>query len=227
MVVTIDIAGSGPNCRPRGRRCSFSRAWTTPGCRRTLSASVAQNAPHIAGEVDDDPRPQRFAGQPGPGSAWMDRQLVLGRVADHRHHVGERTRPDHGHRTDLEDAGVAGVELQEDVVATDVSLHQPAQVVFNPLAFLIHGNWDNSTAVLIRAIGPQRTPALRQLRPAAAADSPASVSVGNRTFGPPAVLGLAVAFVDFQIERSMLIQADDLAILRPTTIAHQGIRDDQ
>ncbi len=31
IVVTDDIAGSGPNCRPCGFRCSFSRACTTPG----------------------------------------------------------------------------------------------------------------------------------------------------------------------------------------------------
>ena len=115
-----------------------------------------EDAPHVAGEVDNDARSERFTGQSGAGSAGMDRQLVFRRVAHHRHHVGERPRPDHGHRADLEDAGVAGVELQEDVVATDVSLHQPAQVVFNSLAFLIHGNWENRTPVFIRSIGPNR-----------------------------------------------------------------------
>ena len=40
-----------------------------------------RDAPQVTGKVEDQPRPERFAGQPGARAARMDRQLVLRRIA--------------------------------------------------------------------------------------------------------------------------------------------------
>ncbi len=103
----------------------------------TVAARIL-DPPHVARKIDHQSASQRLAGQAGAGAAGMDRQFVFAGVAHHRHHVGQRTRPHHRQRTDLENAGVAGVELREDVVAMHVPFDQPSQVVFDPLAFLIH-----------------------------------------------------------------------------------------
>ena len=64
--------------------------------------------------------------------------MVLGGIFDAGHDVGQRARANDGQRLDLVDAGVAGVELQEDVVAADVALDESAQVVLDSFPFLIH-----------------------------------------------------------------------------------------
>jgi hypothetical protein len=51
----------------------------------------------------------------------MDGDLVFRRVLDRGGDVGGRAGEDHAERPDLIEAGVAGVKLQEDVIAADVA----------------------------------------------------------------------------------------------------------
>lgn len=97
-----------------------------------------EHAAHVAREVEHQPGAERFARKPGARAAREHRQVVFGGVLDAGHDVGQRARPDHGQGPDFVDAGVAGVELQEDVVAADVAFDESAQIVLDSFPVLVH-----------------------------------------------------------------------------------------
>ena len=99
------------------------------------------------GEIDHDPRPQRFAGQARARAAGVNRVAVLAGIAYCGHHVVGRTRPDHRQGTQLVQAGVIGVHLGEEVVAAHVAFEESPQILFNALALLVHG------LILTRSVG--------------------------------------------------------------------------
>ena len=84
------------------------------------------------------PPPSDSPARPGSGAAGVERQFLFGGVLQARRHVGGRTRPDHGQRLDLIDAGVAGIELEEQIVATHVAAHQSAKIVLDAFSDLVH-----------------------------------------------------------------------------------------
>ena len=86
------------------------------------------------------PRPSDSPARPVPAPRAMDRQVILGRVANDRDHVVDRSRPHDAQRPQLVDAGVARVELRENVIAADVALHESAQVFFNSLLVWVHSS---------------------------------------------------------------------------------------
>ena len=83
-----------------------------------------QHAPHGMGEIDHQSRAQRFAGQTGAGSPRVQRKTVLGGVLDAGHDIGRVLGSHHSQRPDLEHTGIAGIGLQEDVVAPDFTFQQ-------------------------------------------------------------------------------------------------------
>ena len=99
----------------------------------------AHDAAHRFGEIENQTGAQRFAGQAGACAARMDGNSLFGGVADDGGDVGGIARPHHAQRLDLIDAGVAGVQLNEQIVAPHVAGDESAQVVLNSLAFGIHG----------------------------------------------------------------------------------------
>ena len=105
----------------------------------------ADDSSHGVGEIQDEARTERFAGQARSGSARVERDLVLGRVLHARHDIRYAARPDHAQRLDLVDARVAGVHLEKDVVAAHFAVQTPSQIGLDPLSFLIHG----ATALVI------------------------------------------------------------------------------
>ena len=70
----------------------------------------------------------------------MNRDLILGSVLYTGDHILSAAGPDDAQRFDLEDARVAGIHLQEDVIAMDISFDDAAQVSLNAIAFLIHAD---------------------------------------------------------------------------------------
>ncbi len=102
-----------------------------------LLVAGGDHAAEMAGEVEDQALSQRFSGQSRTGTAGVERDLLLRRVLNAGHDVGRRARPDHAQRSDLVNAGVAGEQLQEHVVATDLSVDEAPQVVLDAFALLI------------------------------------------------------------------------------------------
>ena len=56
---------------------ALRRSWTTPGWTAHAFGLDAQDAAKVAGEIEHQPRPERFAGQAGSRAAGVDRQLIL------------------------------------------------------------------------------------------------------------------------------------------------------
>ena len=133
------MAGSGPNSRPLAAEVAIERGEHDARLHADAVALVGHDAAEVAREIDDQPAAERLAGQAGAGAAGVDRQMILGRVADRGDHVVDRPRPHDAQRPQLVDAGVAGVELREEVVAADVALQQAAQVFFDSLLVWVHG----------------------------------------------------------------------------------------
>ena len=98
----------------------------------------AENPPHVAGEIDHDAAAKRFASQARAGTARLNRQFLFRRVFHDRRNIGRRSGPNHGLRFQFVDAGVAGVKLQEDVVAANIASDQSAKVFLNALPLGIH-----------------------------------------------------------------------------------------
>ena len=101
----------------------------------------ADDAPHVAGEIDDQSAAQRFAGQPAAGAAGMYRQPILGGVFYDSSDVGRIAWPHHRQRRQLINAGIAGEKLEKNFVAPHIAGDQTAQIVLNALAFWIHDGW--------------------------------------------------------------------------------------
>ena len=71
----------------------------------------------------------------------MNRDLSFRGVLQAGHDIGRISRANYAERPDLVQAGVAGVKLNEYVVATDIARHEPAQIVLNSPPLLIHA-WE-------------------------------------------------------------------------------------
>ena len=97
-----------------------------------------QQAVHVAGKIDNDPIPERFAGQSGSRAAGAERNLMLCRIADTGNDIGEVSGANDCLRTNLIDAGVRRIELQKQIIAEDVAGKQSAQIFLNAYLFLIH-----------------------------------------------------------------------------------------
>ena len=102
--------------------------------RLPLNADDAAEEP---GEVDHQSRAERLAGCAAAGSAGVDGDALLGGVLEAGCRVGCPPRPHHGQRLDLVHAGVGRVELQRNLVATDLARDQSAQVVLDSLSLLM------------------------------------------------------------------------------------------
>ena len=116
MVVTALFAGSGPKSRPAAQL----RVEPFLDDARLHAHAVlfdAHQAAEMGGEVQHQPRSERFARHAAAGAAGMDGDPFFGGVAQARADVGRRPRPDHGRRPDFVDARIAGEQLQHDVVA--------------------------------------------------------------------------------------------------------------
>ena len=98
----------------------------------------AENPPHVAREIDHDAATQRFASQTRAGAARLNRQLFLRRVFHDRRNIGGGSRSHHGLRFQFVDTGIAGVKLQEDVVAANIAGDHSAKVFLNALPLGIH-----------------------------------------------------------------------------------------
>ena len=95
--------------------------------------------PHIAGKIEDQPPSDRPAAGPRPASARMDRDTVLGAVANRGGDVLGRLRPEHPDRKRLKIAGVGAVQLRDDRVAPHIAGDQAAQIVLD--SFLLRRQW--------------------------------------------------------------------------------------
>ena len=97
----------------------------------------ANQPPQIGGEIDDQSRAERLAGHAGAGPAGVQRQPLFPSVLHAGDHVVGAPRPHDPQRTNLVDAGVAGVELQKRLVAANVARDQSAQIILDVFALLI------------------------------------------------------------------------------------------
>ncbi len=137
MVVTLLVAGSGPNSRPSGRSCSLSRSWTTPGCTRTRSASMRITRRRWAEKSRTSPGPSDSPATPVPAPrAWMGRRFSAAYCTQAATSAVERGRTT-AQRLDLVDARVAGEKLKKDVVAAHLAGDQPAEIVLDAFALLV------------------------------------------------------------------------------------------
>jgi len=98
------------------------------------------HAAHVAREIDDQARPKRFAGEPGPRAAGMERNLICRGILYRGHDVGGMPRPHDAERPHLMDAGVAGIHLREQVIAKDLAGDEAAKVVLDALSRVVHGD---------------------------------------------------------------------------------------
>ena len=170
-VVTALLAGSGPNSRPCRPQLGVEPLVDHARLHADRFCVDADHAAKMGGEIDHQPRPERFAGHARAGAAGVDGDVFFGGVLHAGRHVGRRARPDHRQRLDLVDAGVAGEELQEDVVAANLAGDQPAQIVLDAFALLVEWSCRHQAA---RGYQPSSTDDLRK--------SASSVPHGSRTW---------------------------------------------
>ena len=105
----------------------------------------------MGGEIEYESWPEGLARDARAGAAGVNGNAFVGGVAQARRDVGGGTRPDDAERLDFVDAGVAGKELQKDIVTTDFAGNQPANVVLNPFTLWIEWWHDgNSVADIYR-----------------------------------------------------------------------------
>ena len=138
MVVTARLAGSGPKHAALALQMRIQHRMDHAGLQTNRLGIGAENPPHVAREIDHDAAAQRFAGQARASAAWLNWQLFLRRVFHDGRNVGGGSGPNHGLGFQFVDAGVAGVKLQEDVVAANIAGDQSAQVFLNALPLGIH-----------------------------------------------------------------------------------------
>ena len=93
---------------------------------------------HIARKIDNDSLAERFAGQAGACTAWMDRYFVFCRILHTGNHIVNLPWPNDRQRTDFIDARIARVKLQIEIVAEYIACQQAAQIFLNTYLFLIH-----------------------------------------------------------------------------------------
>ncbi len=103
--------------------------------------------PEVAAEVDDQARPERLAGQAGPGPPGVERDRVLGGVADQGDEVLAGPRDDHAERVDLVEAGVVRVGGPLDRLEQEFAAEDAPEIVVNPRPALIHGVVASSDSV--------------------------------------------------------------------------------
>ena len=101
-------------------------------------AGRGDDPPQVPRAIDDHPGAKGIAGEARSGAAGMDRHAPFGGPADRGRHIVDTPRPNDDQRPNLEQAAVGGVEGARGVVAEDLPGHDPAQVLRNPLPFLIH-----------------------------------------------------------------------------------------
>ena len=109
-------------------------------CTRLHANRLGVDAEHAAkmpGEVQHQPRSERPAGRTRSGPSGVYRDLFFGGVLERSRHVGGGSGANHTQRLDLVDAPVAGVQLQEDVVAANLAGHQTPKIGLNPFALLV------------------------------------------------------------------------------------------
>jgi hypothetical protein len=94
---------------------------------------ICHDTAEIAGEINDQATAERFARQAAACAAGVERQLVLGCVANGGDDVGDRARPYNPQRLQLVDARVAGVKLSEQIVAADIAGDEAAEIFLDSL----------------------------------------------------------------------------------------------
>jgi hypothetical protein len=105
--------------------------------RRSVFAHRNDTA-KVPRKVDDQAATQRIASKSRPGAARIQRNSAIGRVSDHCGDVVARPRPHHPQRWNLKDARIAGVHLDEQVVAIHVAGDLAAQVFSDTKLFGVH-----------------------------------------------------------------------------------------
>ena len=88
--------------------------------------------------IDDDAVPQALAGDARAGPARHDRNALVRRVAHEGAHVFLIARRHDAERTHLEEARVRAVHRPRQIIEQNISLDEPAQVIFDatPLLFV-------------------------------------------------------------------------------------------
>jgi hypothetical protein len=94
---------------------------------------------HEMREVNDQARPQRFAGESRSRAAGVNGNAVVGGIANRSDHVGRVSRTDHAERANFVKAGIRRVQLHMGVVAEDFPMQQAAKVSLNAFPFRVHG----------------------------------------------------------------------------------------
>ena len=117
-----DTAGRGvrPELPPERRQIPVELSEHDPRLNGDGAVPHVYDPPHRLGKIQDEPWPQRFAGQAGSGTPSMEGMAVLGTIADGRLHIGHTARPGHPQRRHLVDAAVGGIHLHEGVFAVDL-----------------------------------------------------------------------------------------------------------
>ena len=137
IVVTAVLAGSGPKMRPSRQQLGVEPLVDDSRLHADRFRIDADDSPHVLGEVDHQPRTQRFARHAAAGAPGVQRNALFRRILHAGGDIGRRSRPDHAQRPNFIDASVAGEELAEKVVAPHVARNQPAEVFLNSLALVI------------------------------------------------------------------------------------------
>ncbi len=131
--------GSGPSRRPKRGELVVQDVEHHPRLHDHRLGRDRDDPAEVAAEVDDQPLAERLARHGGPRPSRVDGQAPLGRVPDQVHHVGLGPRRDHPERVDLVQAGVVRVRGPFERLEQQLALDDPAQVVVNAGATLVHG----------------------------------------------------------------------------------------
>ncbi len=121
-----------------GRELGIELVGTTPASTTTRSGSIAMTRRRCRLRSMTRPGPERAAAGVGPGPAGMDRDPVLGRVPDGRHHVVLGPWHDHAQRIDFEDAGVVRVRRTIEGREVQLPFDDVPQIVVDPRPAFIH-----------------------------------------------------------------------------------------
>jgi hypothetical protein len=97
-----------------------------------------KDAAKVFREVENQAAAKRIASESRASAPRVNCNAAVACVADHGDDVFATSRPYDAERRDFKDARVAGVHLDEEVVAMHVAADQATQVFFNAKLFGVH-----------------------------------------------------------------------------------------
>jgi hypothetical protein len=141
----VAIARNWLKSAPQWRQLSIQHVEYDPRLDHNMLRADRDDLAEMAAHVDNQPRTQRPTAGVSPGPTQMNRNMILGRIANDVHHVIFISWNDHSQRIDLVKTCIVRVGSSLQGLEIKVAPDYSPQIVIYPSAAFVHGGGSTSS----------------------------------------------------------------------------------